>query len=77
MSVAKAGDPACLTRRQRGPASCGPLWRNAPAGYLHTFRTYVRSMNDSRVMTEGQKLGEMGNAKRTIIILVAVLVSPG
>ena len=25
-------------------------------------------------MTEGQKLGEMGNGKRTLIILVAVLV---
>ena len=25
-------------------------------------------------MTEGQKLGEMGNGKRTMIILVAVLV---
>jgi hypothetical protein len=25
-------------------------------------------------MSEGQKLGEMGNAKRTMIILVAVLV---
>jgi len=34
-------------------------------------------MNDSRVMSEGQKLGEMGNARRTIIILVAVLVISG
>jgi hypothetical protein len=31
-------------------------------------------MNDSRAMSEGQKLGEMGNGKRTLIILVAVLV---
>ncbi len=31
-------------------------------------------MNDSRVMSEGQKLGEMGNGKRTLIVLVAVLV---
>ena len=31
-------------------------------------------MNDSRVMSEGQKLGEMGNGKRTMVILIAVLV---
>jgi len=31
-------------------------------------------MNDSGAMTEGQKLGEMGNGKRTAIILVAVIV---
>jgi len=28
-------------------------------------------------MSEGQKLGEMGNGKRTIIIVVAVLVISG
>lgn len=28
-------------------------------------------------MSEGQKLGEMGNGKRTMIILVAVLVVSG
>ena len=31
-------------------------------------------MNASRTMSEGQKLGEMGNGKRTMIILAAVLV---
>jgi hypothetical protein len=31
-------------------------------------------MNDSRVMSESQKLGEMGNGKRAMIVLAAVLV---
>jgi hypothetical protein len=31
-------------------------------------------MNDSRSMSEGQKIGEMGNGKRTAIISVAVVV---
>jgi hypothetical protein len=31
-------------------------------------------MNDSRTMTEGQKIGEMGNGKRTAIIATAVVV---
>lgn len=31
-------------------------------------------MNDSRAMSEGQKLREMGNGKRTVIVLLAVLV---
>ena len=35
---------------------------------------HVRSMNDSRVMSLGQKLGELGNGKRTAIILLAVLL---
>ena len=34
-------------------------------------------MNDSPVMSEGQKLGEMGNGKRTAIISVAVIVVGG
>lgn len=31
-------------------------------------------MNDARAMSESQKLGEMGNGKRTGIIVIAVLV---
>ena len=31
-------------------------------------------MNDSRAMSEGQKIGEMGNGKRTAIIATAVVV---
>lgn len=31
-------------------------------------------MNDSRVMSKSQRLDEMGNGKRTAIILAAVLV---
>jgi len=30
-------------------------------------------MNDSRAMSKGQQLGEMGNGKRTAIVLIAVL----
>ncbi len=38
-----------------------------------TEDAHVRSMNDSRTMSKGQKLGEMGNGKRAAIILIAVL----
>jgi len=31
-------------------------------------------VNDSRAMSKGQKLDEMGNGKRTLIIVAAVLV---
>jgi hypothetical protein len=31
-------------------------------------------MNDSRTMSEGQKLGEMGNGKRVAIIFLALVV---
>lgn len=38
-----------------------------------TGDAHIRPMNDSRKMSEGQKLGEMGNGKRTAIIVLAVL----
>jgi hypothetical protein len=46
----------------------------AGAGCFGTTRAYLPSMNDSRTMTEGQKIGEMGNGKRTAIIGTAVVV---
>jgi hypothetical protein len=37
------------------------------------MRTF-ESMNDSRMMSKSQRLDEMGNGKRTAIVLIATLV---